>query len=101
MRNRRLLLAMMSFVCTPVLSARGQGASALKLVQKIPMPNVQDRLDHLGVDVPGKRLFIAALGLLYAPTTGKKMQKKVSDVTDKVIDKVDEFQQTVRKFANA
>ena len=43
----------------------------------------------------------AALGLLYAPTTGKKMQKKVSDVTDKVIDKVDEFQQTVRKFANA
>ncbi|PYU20860.1 MAG: hypothetical protein DMG32_21630 [Acidobacteria bacterium] len=62
MRNRRLLLAMMSFVCTPVLSARGQGASALKLVQKIPMPNVQDRLDHLGVDATGKRLFIAALG---------------------------------------
>jgi DNA-binding beta-propeller fold protein YncE len=26
------------------------------------MPNVQDRLDHMGVDVPGKRLFIAALG---------------------------------------
>src|SRR5207302_1856491 len=62
MHNRRLLLAMMSFVCVPVLSARGQGASALKLVQKIPMPKVQDRLDHLGVDVPGKRLFIAALG---------------------------------------
>jgi len=62
MRNRWLLLAMMSFVCTPVRSARGQGASALKLVQKIPMPNVQDRLDHLGVDATGKRLFIAALG---------------------------------------
>lgn len=62
MRNRRLLLAMMSFVCMPVLSARGQGASALKLVQKIPMPNVQDRLDHLGVDATSKRLFIAALG---------------------------------------
>ncbi len=41
---------------------RGQDAAPLKLVQKIPMPNVQDRLDHLGVDVPGRRLFIAALG---------------------------------------
>ena len=36
----------------------------------------------------------AILGLLYAPVTGKKLQKKVLDVTD-------ELQQTVRKFANA
>jgi WD40 repeat protein len=62
MHNRRLLLAMIGLACVPVLSTRGQDASALKLLQKIPMPKVQDRLDHLGVDVPGKRLFIAALG---------------------------------------
>ncbi len=62
MHNRRLLLAMIGLTCAPVLSTRGQDASALKLLQKIPMPKVQDRLDHLGVDVPGKRLFIAALG---------------------------------------
>ena len=43
----------------------------------------------------------AILGLLYAPITGKKMQKKVGDVTDQVIDKVDEIQQKVRKIANA
>ena len=50
----------------------------------------------------------AALGLLYAPITGKKMQKKVAGVTnqvidkvDQVIEKVDEFQQTVRRFASA
>jgi gas vesicle protein len=43
----------------------------------------------------------AILGLLYAPISGKKMQKKVGDVTDQVIDKVDEFQQKVRKIANA
>lgn len=36
----------------------------------------------------------AILGLLYAPVTGKKLQKKVLDVTD-------ELQQTVKKFANA
>src|SRR5690349_6479987 len=44
------------------LAVRGQDASPLKLVQKIPMPSVQDRLDHLGVDILGRRLFIAALG---------------------------------------
>lgn len=43
----------------------------------------------------------AVLGLLYAPITGKKMQKRVGDVTDQVMDKVDELQQKVRKIANA
>jgi gas vesicle protein len=43
----------------------------------------------------------AILGLLYAPVTGKKMQKKVGEVTDQVIDRVDELQQKVRKIANA
>jgi gas vesicle protein len=47
----------------------------------------------------------AAFGLLYAPFAGKKMQKKVGDVTDKVIDKVEEGVENVqgvfRKIANA
>lgn len=43
----------------------------------------------------------AVFGLLYAPVTGKKMQKKVFGVTEQVIDKVDELQQTVRKMASA
>ncbi len=42
-----------------------------------------------------------ALGLLYAPITGKKLQKKVAGVTEKVVEKVDDLQQTVRKIANA
>lgn len=41
------------------------------------------------------------LGLLYAPITGKKMQKKVLGVTDQVIDRVDDLTKTVRKFASA
>src|SRR6202171_2779040 len=42
--------------------AQGQAAAPLKLLQKIPMPKVQGRLDHFGVDVKGGRLFLAALG---------------------------------------
>lgn len=34
----------------------------LVLVQRIPLPNVAGRMDHLGVDLAGKRLFAAALG---------------------------------------
>jgi hypothetical protein len=33
----------------------------LRLVQTIPMPNVKGRIDHLDVDVEGKRLFVAGL----------------------------------------
>ena len=43
----------------------------------------------------------AAVALLFAPMTGKKMQKKVVEVTDKVIDKVEDIQDQVRRFATA
>jgi DNA-binding beta-propeller fold protein YncE len=34
----------------------------LRQVQTIPLPNVEGRIDHMGVDVQGQRLFVAALG---------------------------------------
>ena len=47
----------------------------------------------------------AVLALLYAPLTGKKLQKKVADVTENLIDKVEETvedaQKTVRRIVRA
>lgn len=54
----------------------------------------------------------AAVALLYAPMTGRKMQKRVGDVTDKVIDatgkmldkvedRVEDAQGFVKKIARA
>jgi gas vesicle protein len=47
----------------------------------------------------------AALALLYAPMTGTKMQKKVADATERVMDvvegSVDNVQNVLRKVANA
>ncbi|HTF61458.1 MAG TPA: hypothetical protein VK638_01970 [Edaphobacter sp.] len=42
----------------------GQSAPSelLKLETKIPMADVQGRIDHLSIDVKGHRLFVAALG---------------------------------------
>src|SRR3981189_1721476 len=44
------------------LNGTAQSNAPLKLVQKIPMPGVQGRTDHLTVDVRGKRLFVPANG---------------------------------------
>jgi DNA-binding beta-propeller fold protein YncE len=43
-----------------VFSQEG-GNQPLRLVQTIPLPNVKGRLDHMDVDVKGKRLFVAGL----------------------------------------
>jgi hypothetical protein len=57
------LLAM----CCLVLSAasavetRAQEAQPLMLVRTIPLPGVTGRLDHMGVDLEKKRLFVAAV----------------------------------------
>src|SRR6266403_3475296 len=38
-----------------------QDHAPLRLVQTIPMPNVKGRIDHMDVDVKGKRLFVGGL----------------------------------------
>src|SRR5437879_13352485 len=64
--KRRLASSSGGLVLLAVLSVHslivGQDKSPLKLIQKIPMPNVKGRLDHFGVDLEGRRLFVAALG---------------------------------------
>lgn len=37
-------------------------ATWLKLEKEIALPGVEGRIDHLSVDIPGNRLFVAALG---------------------------------------
>ncbi len=39
-----------------------QGGTSLRLVATIPLPNVEGRIDHFGVDLQGRRLFMSALG---------------------------------------
>ncbi|HTA59380.1 MAG TPA: YncE family protein [Candidatus Baltobacteraceae bacterium] len=46
------------FICS---GASAQDAQLLKPVQTIPMPNLKGRIDHMDVDVKGKRLFVSGL----------------------------------------
>lgn len=46
---------------TRLANSQEGGKQPLQLVQTIPMPNVKGRIDHMEVDVKGKRLFIPGL----------------------------------------
>jgi DNA-binding beta-propeller fold protein YncE len=61
---KKLLMNCMSallFLFAPIWRMDAQDKEPLRLVQTILLPNVKGRMDHLGVDIKGKRLFAAAL----------------------------------------
>jgi DNA-binding beta-propeller fold protein YncE len=62
-RFSRVWLVAVGFLITYRGGALSQenGKQPLRLVQTIPLPNVKGRLDHMDVDVKGKRLFVAGL----------------------------------------
>jgi DNA-binding beta-propeller fold protein YncE len=44
------------------MSPAASDPAPIRLVQTVPLPGVEGRIDHLAVDVAGQRLFVAALG---------------------------------------
>jgi len=59
----RFPVASLAILCPYVLCGDllAQETHPLRLVQTIPLPNVKGRIDHMDVDVKGKRLFVAGL----------------------------------------
>ena len=64
MTKRPMAFAIICLILAPMgtPNAHAQDKLPLQRVQTIPMPGVSGRMDHLGVDVEGGRLFAAALG---------------------------------------
>jgi DNA-binding beta-propeller fold protein YncE len=58
--NMTPMLVALVLLVTP--AAGEQDKAPLELVQTIPMEGVQGKIDHLAVDVQGKRLFVATTG---------------------------------------
>jgi DNA-binding beta-propeller fold protein YncE len=56
MRALQLILGLLN-----VVSSMGQDIGPLVLEKEIALPGVEGRIDHFAVDVPGERLFVAAL----------------------------------------
>jgi hypothetical protein len=65
--------------------ASAQEKHALRLVRTIPLPEVTGRLDHMGVDLEKKRLFVAAVTnntLEVVDLTGGKPIKSLTGIKD-------------------
>src|SRR5260370_4845061 len=54
-------LATLAIFLVAHANVHAQEKQPLRLIQAIPMPNVKGRIDHMDVDVKGKRLFVAGL----------------------------------------
>lgn len=59
MKNLTLIALIWGLIFLPNLFAQGP---PLKLVETIPLLGVRGRIDHLSIDVKGRRLFVSALG---------------------------------------
>jgi DNA-binding beta-propeller fold protein YncE len=63
MKREIIVVLFLTSMATPdPITLAAIDAPPLRLVQTIPLPGVQGRIDHLAVDVAGQRLFVAALG---------------------------------------
>ena len=60
--SKLLSLCFMIIVAGFAISASAQEKPALRMVPTIPLPGVKGRLDHMGIDLEKKRLFVAAAG---------------------------------------
>jgi len=54
--------AMLAFGGDAYAQGPGQSSNLLTQVETIPLEGVEGRIDHLGLDAKGKRLFVAAFG---------------------------------------
>ncbi len=59
---KRLLAILLSTLVALVVAAPAQQNAPLRLVQTIPLPGVEGRIDHFGLDAKNWRLFVSALG---------------------------------------
>lgn len=66
---------------TMLNDVQAENASALKLIQKIPLSNVKGRIDHLAIDLKGERLFVAALGNNTLEVIDLKAGKQIHTIT--------------------
>lgn len=81
MRKRIVMLLVSQVIFLSVL-ARSQASPFLVLKTRIPLANVQGRMDHLGVDLKGERLFAAAFDNHTLEVIDLNSGRQVHTITD-------------------
>jgi hypothetical protein len=72
------LAVLVGALALPVAIRAGE---PLQPVQKIPLPGVEGRIDHMSADVQGQRLFVSALGNNTLEVLDLKAGKRLARLT--------------------
>src|SRR5882724_9773477 len=83
--TKRLAICCIALLAGFAVFTSAQEKQALRLVQTIPLPGVTGRLDHMGVDLEKKRLFVAAVAnntLEVVDLTAGKVTKSLAGFKD-------------------
>src|ERR1700736_950738 len=83
--TKLLAVSLINLIAGFATQLSAQERQALRLVQAIPLPGVTGRLDHMGVDLKKKRLFVAAVAnhtLEVLDLTGGKVIKSLAGFKD-------------------
>src|SRR5882762_7478149 len=81
--QRKILMVLLVnlMAATGDMTRAASDAGPLRLIQTIPLPGVEGRIDHLAVDLAGQRLFVAALGNNTVEVIDLKKGQRVHSVT--------------------
>src|SRR5882757_4517990 len=83
--TKRLAICCIALLAGFAVFTSAQEKQVLRLVQTIPLPGVTGRLDHMGVDLEKKRLFVAAVAnntLEVVDLTAGKVTKSLAGFKD-------------------
>ena len=70
-----------SFVVMLAVALPAQQPAALRLVAVTPLPNVEGRIDHFGIDLQGRRLLMSALGNNTVEVFDLRTNKRLHTIT--------------------
>jgi DNA-binding beta-propeller fold protein YncE len=78
----KIIRALVALLTVSLVATQAEEKSIpLRLVQTIPLPNIEGRVDHLAVDLKGQRLFVAALGNNTLEIIDLHMGKRIHSIT--------------------
>ena len=77
MRSITILAGVLAFAA----ALQAAETNVLRQVQNIPLPDVEGRIDHFGVDIQGQRLFVSALGNNTLEVLDLREGKRLTSIT--------------------
>jgi DNA-binding beta-propeller fold protein YncE len=80
--NGRVIFVFLGVAMLPVAALpEGSHEDPLRLIQTIPLPNVEGRIDHFAIDLPNERLFVCALGNNSVEVIDLRKDERIHSIT--------------------